>query len=73
MYQFAVLNPLQVAVAQAAALTKEFGWAKDYDWSRLGRGCDGQLDRSKSLISSSTFSSSIDSVLSAAKLKLAPG
>jgi len=73
IYQWAVLNQEQVTVAQAAALTKEFDWAADYDWETLGLGCAAQLDRTQSLIASSTFSSNIDAVLNAAKAKLAPG
>lgn len=61
-----------MTVAKGAAENEEFGWAKDYDWDRLGRGCDEQLDRSQNIISSPSFSSSIDSVLSAAKTRIAP-
>jgi hypothetical protein len=71
IFQWAVLSESQVTVAKLAALDKNFDWAGGYDWDALGRGCDAQLDRSQAIIDSPQFSSSLDSVLSAAKGKLA--
>lgn len=73
IFQWAVLNPEQVAVAKAAALAKDLDWAADYDFSTLGLGCAGQLARTQSLIASDAFSSNLDAVLNAAKAKLATG
>jgi hypothetical protein len=65
------LNPGQVLGAKAAALAHEdYEWAKDFNWDSLGRGCDGQLARTKQLIAGDAFSKSLDSVISAAKAKL---
>lgn len=70
---WATLNKEQVVAAEAAALEEDYEWAEDYDWETLGRGCAAQLQRSQSIISSSTFSASLDNVLTTAKLKLTPG
>lgn len=72
IFQWAVLSESQVTVAKLAALSKKLDWASDYDWDALGRGCDAQLDRSQAIIYSPQFGSSLDSVVSAAKGKLAP-
>ncbi|KAL6885245.1 carbohydrate esterase family 3 protein [Trichoderma longibrachiatum] len=71
IFQWAVWNEDQVSVAKSAALDKKFDWAGDYDWDALGRGCDAQLDRSQQIIDSRQFSDSLDSLLAAAKQKLA--
>lgn len=71
IYQWAVLNKDQVAIAKGAAFDKKYDWASGVDWDSLGRGCTAQLDHTQSLIDSSTFSSNIDAVLKAAKAKLA--
>ncbi|EEP82612.1 predicted protein [Uncinocarpus reesii 1704] len=77
IYQWGVVNKAQVAIAKAEALKKsqsddgKFDWAKSFDWDALGRGCQGQLDHTQSLINSKAFSDKIDSVLKAAKAKLA--
>ncbi|KAK3940427.1 SGNH hydrolase-type esterase domain-containing protein [Diplogelasinospora grovesii] len=74
IYQWAVFNWEQVAVAEIASKFKDkYDWAAEYDFFPLGRGCDGQLSRTADLIASSAFSSSLDAVLSAAKAKLASG
>lgn len=74
VFQWASLRADQVDVATLAAeFDARFDWAKDYDFTRLGRGCANQLARSGSKIVSSEFSSSLDTVLNAAKAKLAPG
>lgn len=71
IFQWAVLNAGQVALAKAAAFANsDYTWAKSYDWDALGLGCDGQLARTKQLIASDAFSRSLDEVISAAKLKL---
>ena len=71
IFQVAVINPEQVVVAEAAAQTEEFAWAKDFDFATLGRGCAAQLDHTATTISSSKFSQDLDKVLDAAKRKLA--
>lgn len=73
IYQWSVLNQEQVAVAKLAALDKKYEWAAGFDWDTLGRGCEGQLDHTQSLIDSGTFSSNLDAVLNAAKAKLIQG
>nr|UMZ45336.1 hypothetical protein [Paramyrothecium sp.] len=72
IYQWGVLNQEQVEVAKIAALADpKYEWAESFDWDTLGRGCEGQLDHTESIINSDAFSSSIDKVLEAAKGKLA--
>ncbi|PKY04114.1 fibronectin type III domain protein [Aspergillus campestris IBT 28561] len=71
IFQWAVFNPTQVNVAKTAALeNSQYTWAKTFDWESIGRGCDGQLARTKQLIAADAFSKSLDSVISAAKKKL---
>lgn len=60
-------------MAKFAAKTKQFTWAESFDWDALSLGCEGQLARTQTLIDSAEFSQKLDLVLSAAKLKLAPG
>lgn len=72
IFQWAVLNGEQVAVAKAAALKEGIDWAQDFDWDATGRGCEAQLEHTQELIDSSSFSSSIDSVINSAQKKLAP-
>ena len=71
IFQWGVINAEQVSVAKAAALDKNYDWAADFDWDALGRGCEGQLARTKMLIESPSFGKSLDAVLEAAKGKLA--
>ncbi|KAH7128006.1 SGNH hydrolase-type esterase domain-containing protein [Dactylonectria estremocensis] len=71
IFQWAVVNQEQVAVAKLAALDKNYDWTRDFDWDKLGRGCAGQLDLTQALIDSEGFSSNLDAVLAAAKGKLA--
>jgi len=71
IFQWAVLNSDQVTIAKTAALVDpDYAWAKDYDWDALGRGCAGQLTRTKNIVASAAFSKSLDQVIEAAKLKL---
>ncbi|KAL6864240.1 SGNH hydrolase-type esterase domain-containing protein [Trichoderma novae-zelandiae] len=72
IFQWAVLDKTQVAIAKLSALDKNFAWARDYDWDSLGRGCEGQMDRSLTMINSGLFSARLDSLLNSAKKKLAP-
>ncbi|KAJ0413256.1 fibronectin type III domain protein [Aspergillus carlsbadensis] len=74
IFQWAVLNPEQVTVAKTAAILDEenYGWAKDFDWDKIGRGCQGQLARTKSIVAGAAFTTSLDKLLSAARRKLAP-
>ncbi|KAL6229677.1 SGNH hydrolase-type esterase domain-containing protein [Aspergillus navahoensis] len=76
IFQWAVVNTLQVTVAKLDEIRKfimgeKYSWSDIADWEVLGRGCDGQLDHTQSIIDSSDFSKNIDSVLEAAKGKLA--
>lgn len=70
IYQWAAFNPEQVAVAKLAELKGE-AWAKDIDFEKFGRGCDGQIDASVEIINSPWFSKQLDSTIEAAKKKLA--
>lgn len=71
IYQWGVLSKQQELVADISSKMKEYGWLKNFDLERLGRGCEAQLARSESIIASEEFSSRLDSVLNAAKEKLA--
>jgi hypothetical protein len=72
IFQWAVPTSTQAAIVKAALLEHpEYSWVLDFDWDALGRGCDGQLAYSKSLIAGDAFSKSLDSVITAAKQKLA--
>ncbi|XMA20860.1 hypothetical protein WAI453_013651 [Rhynchosporium graminicola] len=71
IFQFAVLNAEQVIVAKYEAFTnKKFKFAEDFDFDAAGMGCEGQLEASRKLIDSPTFSSNLDALLQAAKNKL---
>ncbi|KAF4166807.1 hypothetical protein CNMCM6936_005969 [Aspergillus lentulus] len=72
IFQWAVLNSCQVMVAKAAALAEDYKWAANFDWDSIGRGCEGQLARTKGIIAGDAFSRSLDSVIAAAKIKLGP-
>ncbi|OAR01499.1 hypothetical protein LLEC1_05006 [Akanthomyces lecanii] len=72
IFQWAVLNKDQVAVAKLLALDRNFAWAKDYDWDLLGLTCEEQLDRTRSIIDSDSFRNDLDTLIQAAKAKLAP-
>ncbi|EPS26948.1 hypothetical protein PDE_01888 [Penicillium oxalicum 114-2] len=72
VFQWAVLNANQVKTAKAASqLDPKFAWASSVDWDSLGVGCAGQLAQTQAIIEGSEFSKSLDSVISAAKSKLA--
>jgi hypothetical protein len=75
VFQWLVLRADTVAEAKVATYAdKELGGrAGSIDWDAYGRGCDGQLLYTQSLIEGSHFSESLDNVLSAAKHKLADG
>lgn len=70
IFQWAVLNGEQVAVAKAVAIKEGIDWAQDFDWDATGRGCEAQLEHTQQLIDSETFSSNIDSVIRNAQKKL---
>jgi hypothetical protein len=71
IFQWAVLNSGQVAVAKTAALLDpQYEWAQDFDWDSLGLGCEAQMALTSTLIGSSDFSKRLDSVIGAAKAKL---
>jgi hypothetical protein len=59
-------------VAKAAALAADYKWAANFDWDSIGRGCEGQLARTKGIVAGDAFSRSLDSVIAAAKKKLGP-
>lgn len=56
-----------------AEVDKDYAWAKDFDWDALSRGCEGQIEFSKSLATSDTFGKNLDALLTAAKKKLNDG
>jgi len=73
IYQFASLMPDKVQ--EAIEETKKndlFGWAADYDFEPLGRGCEDQLRHTANIIASQDFDDMVDRLINAAKLKLAP-
>jgi hypothetical protein len=55
-----------------AMVDEKFGWAKDFDWNSVSRSCESQLALTQRLIASPGFSKDLDSVIMAAKAKLAP-
>ncbi|KAK2669954.1 SGNH hydrolase superfamily [Fusarium oxysporum f. sp. vasinfectum] len=74
IYQMGVFTKEQAAAAKLIAeVDKDYAWAKDFDWDSLSRGCEGQIEYSKSLATSDTFGKNLDGVLSAAKNKLNNG
>ncbi|KAK4198547.1 hypothetical protein QBC40DRAFT_308196 [Triangularia verruculosa] len=74
IFQMGVFNKEQAAAAKLIAeVDKEYAWAKEVDWDSLSRGCEGQIEWSKSLATSQAFSTNLDAVLTAAKKKLANG
>jgi hypothetical protein len=66
------LTPTQVALAKIALEKSEFAWRDLLDLDAFSIGCDAQLANTNMFISGDTFSKSLDSVISAAKKKLAP-
>jgi hypothetical protein len=69
-----VFNKEQAAAAKLIAeVDKDYAWAKDFDWDILSRGCEGQIEYSKSLATSDAFGKSLDALLTAAKKKLNNG
>ncbi|KAM0542975.1 hypothetical protein ACHAPJ_012532 [Fusarium lateritium] len=75
VFQWGVFNPLQAAVGEIAKLFEnQFkDIAKYIDFEAKARGCEGQLTYTNSIITSNSFRSKLDRVLSAAKYKLAKG
>jgi hypothetical protein len=74
IFQIGVFTKAQAAAAKVIAeVDKEYTWAKEWDWDRLSRGCEGQIQWSRSLIGVQAFNAKFDAVLTAAKKKLAPG
>lgn len=75
IYQWASFSKFQAAVAKLDQLkhalsSEEASWFAGFDWDKLSRTCDEQLDASQALIDGSAFSNSLDEVLAAAKTKL---
>jgi hypothetical protein len=54
-----------------AANKSMFLWKDDIPWENLAIGCAGQLARTKKLIADDAFAKTLDTVIMAAKLKLA--
>ncbi|KAF4995624.1 hypothetical protein FGRMN_5016 [Fusarium graminum] len=74
IFQMGVFTKEQAALAKVAAeVDKNYAWAKDFDWDSLSRGCEGQIEYSKSLATSDTFATNLDNVLKAAIKKLNTG
>ena len=72
IFQWSALQAVQVNQAKTAALAnQDYTWAETFDWDSLGYGCDGQLTRTKNIIDGDAFSMRLDSVIEAAKEKLA--
>jgi hypothetical protein len=59
-------------MGQAATLAEpeKYKHIKDFDWTGLDRGCDGQLTTTERLIDGSEFSTKLDRVIRAAQLRL---
>lgn len=81
IFQWAVFNHDQAIVGKIQQAVdklknvKGFKWAEKFDFDTMSRGFEGpggQLVRSERLIAGKDFSQSLDSVISAAKAKLAP-
>jgi hypothetical protein len=60
-----------VDLARLAANKSMFLWKDNIPWENLAIGCDGQLARTKKLIADDAFAKTLDTVITAAKLKLA--
>jgi hypothetical protein len=73
IFQWAALTQDQVPLAKIALADSEFAWVDAIDLDRIGLGCDKQLERTKQIIAGDAFSKSLDTVIKAAKLKLAAG
>jgi lysophospholipase L1-like esterase len=74
IFQMGVFTKEQAAAAKLIAeVDKDYAWAKDFDWDGLSRGCEGQIEYSKSLATSDTFGKNLDALLTAAKKKLNNG
>ncbi|EKJ76429.1 hypothetical protein FPSE_03428 [Fusarium pseudograminearum CS3096] len=74
IFQMGVFTKAQAEAAKLIAeVDKDYAWAKDFDWDSLSRGCEAQIEYSKSLATSDTFGKNLDGVLSAAKKKLNNG
>ncbi|KAM0547793.1 hypothetical protein ACHAPJ_010254 [Fusarium lateritium] len=74
VFQMGVFTKEQAAAAKVIAeVDKDYAWAKDFDWDSLSRGCESQIEFSKSLATGSTFATNLDNLLTAAKKKLANG
>ncbi|KAI1370819.1 hypothetical protein F4677DRAFT_464907 [Hypoxylon crocopeplum] len=71
IFQRGVVTKEQVAVAKVAAIYKKYSWAKTWDWDAIGRGCAGQLERTRQLVESDEFVKKIEAVLDLATEKLA--
>ncbi|QIW96307.1 hypothetical protein AMS68_001825 [Peltaster fructicola] len=73
VFQWTVFRPDQAILGTIASLTEKFDWAKNFDWSTLSRGCEGQLQITEALIQDPSFQQKIERVIAGARLKLASG
>ncbi|KAK7978042.1 hypothetical protein PG988_005532 [Apiospora saccharicola] len=71
IFQWASLTNFQVVLVKAQAKLNEWGWAINYDFGPVARGCDGQLDYSEKIINSDAFRDGLENVVWAAKTRLA--
>ncbi|KAE8332768.1 fibronectin type III domain protein [Aspergillus sergii] len=72
IFQWSALKAVEVNEAKTVALAnQDYTWAETFDWDSLGYGCEGQLTRTRNIIDGDAFSIRLDSVIEAAKEKLA--
>ncbi|KAB8211919.1 fibronectin type III domain protein [Aspergillus parasiticus] len=72
IFQWSALKAVEVNEAKTVALAnQDYTWAETFDWDSLGYGCEGQLTRTRNIIDGDAFSIRLDSIIEAAKEKLA--
>ncbi|KAI2733367.1 CAZyme family GH135 [Penicillium roqueforti] len=71
IFRWASFTPDEVDVARLAANETTFFWKDSFNWENLALGCAGQLARTQEMIADDAFGKSLDTVITAAKLKLA--
>jgi hypothetical protein len=59
-----------VGKAASIAEPEKYKFIKDFDWTGLDRGCDGQLATTENIIDGPEFSKKLDSIIRAAQSKL---
>jgi hypothetical protein len=74
IYQWFALTPDQAVLAELADYSEEnWDWVDNFDFESAGIGCEAQLQTSEILAGGKEFAQTLDSLLWAAKAKLAPG